>query len=74
VGLLDTLDRRFSLDELKELCFRLDVSYDDLPGAALREKARALIEYLQRREALAALLRVGLKLRPDIRWETLLAS
>ncbi|MFN8476182.1 MAG: hypothetical protein U0822_28710 [Anaerolineae bacterium] len=74
VGLLDTLDRRFSLDELKELCFRLDVSYDDLPGAALREKARGLIEYLQRREALAALLRVGLQLRPDIRWETLLAS
>ncbi len=73
VSLLDTLDRRFSLDELKEICFRLDVSYDDLGGTAQREKARALIEYLQRREALATLLKLGLQMRPDIRWENLVA-
>ncbi|MFN8474289.1 MAG: hypothetical protein U0822_18995 [Anaerolineae bacterium] len=73
VSLLDTLDRRFSLEELKDVCFRLDVSYDDLPGTALREKARALIEYLQRRDALASLLRLGLQIRPDIRWESLVA-
>lgn len=73
VGLLDVLDTRFSTDELKDVCFRLNVTYDDLEGATLRDKARALIQYLERRDALATLLRLGLQIRPDIRWQDLMA-
>lgn len=73
VSLLDALDRRFSLEEIKDLCFRLNVSDDDLPGTTTREKARSLIAYLERREALTSLLQLGLQIRPDIRWENLVS-
>ncbi len=39
----------YSLSELKDLCFYLSVVYDDLDGAARKDKARELVEYMARR-------------------------
>lgn len=47
--LLNLLIQRFNLDELEALCFRLNVPWEDLSGNTLNAKARALIEYMERR-------------------------
>lgn len=41
--LLDFLEKRFNLDEVRTLCFRLYVNYDSLPGEGTLGKARELI-------------------------------
>jgi len=55
---------------LRTLCFNLRVNYQDLPGDARADKARELIEYLERHDSVHELVRVGTLLRPDITWET----
>ena len=42
----------YSLSELKDLCFYLNVVYDDLDGSARKDKARELEEYMARRRRL----------------------
>jgi hypothetical protein len=73
-GAIDTLNlhRRlteyFNEEELRDLCFRLDVDYDDLPGAGKAGKARELITYHERRRALPALVEMCRQLRPNVAW------
>jgi tetratricopeptide (TPR) repeat protein len=59
----------FSLEELRELCFRLDIRYEDLgENLGLPARATALVEHVERRgrsEALVAALRA---LRPTVEW------
>jgi len=66
--LLEILDQRFDEGELKTLCFYLDVDYDNLPDKGKANKARELIKYLERRNRIPELVRVGKQLRPDISW------
>jgi formylglycine-generating enzyme required for sulfatase activity len=55
----------YSLSELKDLCFYLDVVYDDLDGAARKDKARELVEHLARRRRLDDLRAVLSQQRPE---------
>lgn len=55
VAALYFIDRRYSLDELKTLCFELGVDYDNLPGEGKRGKARELILHESRRRGLTRL-------------------
>jgi hypothetical protein len=48
--------RHYNLDELRTLCFILNVDYDSLPGEIKSEKAAALVGFLERRGQLDALL------------------
>jgi hypothetical protein len=59
---------RFNLSELKDLCFHLEISYDELAGENQNDKTRELIGYLKRRGQILELIRTGEQLRPDIRW------
>jgi hypothetical protein len=43
------LNARFDREELRTLCFKLDVSYDDLRGEGHSAKARELVLYMSRR-------------------------
>ena len=45
---LDILQNLFSEDELRDLCFRLNVDYEALPAASKPGKARELIKFCQR--------------------------
>jgi hypothetical protein len=56
VKLLDTIDQSFNKDELKEVCFRLRVDFDNLPGETKRAQARELIQHFMRLNNLPALL------------------
>jgi len=59
---------RFDLEDLRTLCFLLEVNYDSLRGEGQAARARELIHYAQNRGLLPALVEEGKALRPDIVW------
>mgnify|MGYP002713294280 CR=1 FL=1 len=62
--LLDVLINLFNLYELQDLCFDLDIPYEDLPGTTRSMKARELIQYMDRRGLLPNLVASVKDLRP----------
>jgi hypothetical protein len=68
ISFLALLSAHFNREELRTLCFELDVDYDDLPAQGKTAKARELIAYLTRRDRLADLFQTGARLRPDVPW------
>ena len=71
-GALSTLRQllveRFNDQELRDLCFELDVDYDSLPGDGKADKARELLLFLERRGRIQDLIETGTRIRPDINW------
>ena len=57
---------RFDLEELKTLCFRLGINFDNLRGEGLKGKARELVAYFQRRQKMGLLVQAVQQYRPDI--------
>lgn len=58
----------YSLNELKDLCFDLDINYDDLPGDRLSTKIEALLVETYRQENFADLTEQLNKDRPQRDW------
>ncbi|MBK6710542.1 MAG: hypothetical protein IPG51_09445 [Chloroflexi bacterium] len=59
----------FALEEIKTLCLRLGVEYEDLSGENIRSaKARELVEYMERHGRLSELIGLLKKERPSISW------
>lgn len=54
--MLDRLTRHYNLSELRQLCFELNVPYEELAGETRSDKAISLIEWLERRERLPDLV------------------
>jgi len=53
--LLDVLDSQFDSEELRILCARLDVDYDNLRGETKAVKGSELVRYMKRRDRLSEL-------------------
>jgi hypothetical protein len=68
VRLHQSLTTQFSEGELRDLCFYLNVNYEDLPGEEKRSKARELIVHFERRDSLSDLIVLCRKLRPNVSW------
>lgn len=67
-NLLALIDRHFDEEELRTLSFKLGVSYESLPAQGKKNKARELIQYMER-HAQSPKLIDSLKLeRPDVDW------
>jgi hypothetical protein len=64
--LREILSSRFNLEELRTLCFDLDVDYENLSGEGLTAKARELVAFLENRGRLSALIEWMKQGRPDI--------
>lgn len=62
--LRDALDDAYSDAELRDLCFELEVDYEDLPGDGQSAKARELVMYCKRRGLLAGLVACVMRDRP----------
>ena len=60
------LDQGYSLSELRDLCFELNVDYDDLGGEGKAAKARELVTYCERRQMVAALVALIMRDRPHL--------
>jgi len=64
--LWQALDKGYSLAELQDLCFELDIDYEDLPGEGQSAKARELVSYCKRRGLLPALVERVIRDRPHL--------
>ncbi|MCA9954733.1 MAG: hypothetical protein KC434_08440, partial [Anaerolineales bacterium] len=62
------LMQHYNAEELRSLCFRLGVEYDDLPPGGRESKARELTTYLNRRGRLAELQTAVQAERPNAIW------
>ncbi len=58
----------FNEDELIDLCFALDIEYENLSGANKMSKARELIRYMDRRGRVKALVTLCAIERPHLNW------
>ncbi|MEM7535916.1 MAG: glycoside hydrolase family 2 TIM barrel-domain containing protein [Chloroflexota bacterium] len=56
VDSLGMLGMFMSFDQLRDLCMRMGVNYNDLPGTSKMDKAKELVAELARREQLVGLL------------------
>jgi tetratricopeptide (TPR) repeat protein len=61
------LVERFSGEEIRTLCYDLDIDYDALPGREKRAKSRELVAFLRRRDRLGDLIAHLERSRPDLR-------
>ncbi|MBN1247136.1 MAG: hypothetical protein JXC32_05720 [Anaerolineae bacterium] len=66
IRLATALIDRCSAEDLRALCFRLGIDYDNLNGTGKAAKARELVLYYERRDALEALVDALCQTRPDI--------
>ena len=66
--LLSLLNKHFNDDELRTLCFALQVDYETLPAQGKQGKARELIEYIKRLDRLDDLVAVLEAERPNVHW------
>jgi hypothetical protein len=62
----DLIYNSFTLDEIKTLCARLDIDYEELPGKTRTAKARDLTEFLSRRGRLLELFILLNRERPHL--------
>ena len=67
---LEKLKTNFSDSELQDICFELEVDYENVPGISKADKARELILYLDRRERLPELWAICQQLRPNVIWRS----
>lgn len=72
LNLWNLLLKHFNELEARELCFSLDLDYDDLGGRGRADNVRELIEYLARRERIVELIEVCREKRPFADWDDLL--
>lgn len=64
----EVLTEKFDEGELRTLSNDLKVDYDNLPDSGKANKARELIRFLERRNQIRDLLKIGKQQRPDISW------
>lgn len=68
VQLSDQINDYFNAEELEDLCFRLGIQYDNLPGSTNSAKARELTEYCRRHGRLSELVAHCRQLRSHVLW------
>jgi hypothetical protein len=66
--MLEMLRDYFDDSELRDLCFELEINYQNLPGTSTADKTRELITYFERREGLPKLLAACERHRPQVSW------
>ncbi len=72
--ILQALIHHFDADELRTLCFHLDIQYEDLPPGGRSSKARSLVEYSQRHHRFNVLAAAIREARPAIGWNDLASA
>lgn len=64
--LLRAINDSFSEDDLRDLCFDLQLDYENLEGSVKKAKARELILHFDRRKRINVLVAAFFELRPNI--------
>ena len=71
--LRQNLATHFNREELRTLCFDLDIDHENLPEAK-DSMARELVAHCERRQCILELARKCRKLRPEVAWPSLPAN
>ena len=58
----------FNLNDIRQICFDLDVNFDDLPGETLTAKCRELYLFMEKRGDLVRLVKECQNERPGENW------
>lgn len=69
--LRNLLVKRFSKSEIRDICFEMNIEYENLDGETLNDKARELIFFCRRRDKLEELLSILKEKRPHEKWPEL---
>jgi hypothetical protein len=64
--LLRAINDSFSEDDLRDLCFELQLDFENLPGTVKKDKARELIIHFDRRKRINVLVATFIELRPHV--------
>lgn len=64
--LRSTLEERFNLSEIQELCFDMHIEFEDLEGSSKKTKVLSLLNYCQRHSRLNELWDLCVQLRPEL--------
>jgi hypothetical protein len=67
-SLREQISSNFNLDEIRSLCFDLDINYENLSGDTLDRKAQELVAHCNRRGRLQVLVNRCSELRPATDW------
>ena len=59
----------FNISELRDLCFSLDIEYENLSGDSRKDKVIALIDYCKRHHKLEDLIDICESIRPRETWQ-----
>lgn len=59
----------FNISELRELCFKLSINYEDLSGENRKDKVIELVNYFKRHRRLDELVSLCVTLRPNESWD-----
>ncbi len=68
IQIQDNIFSLFSFEEIKQLCFVLEVDFDELEGTGRRGKSRGLVTYMDMRDRLEVLVEELRRQRPGIQW------
>lgn len=63
-----------NIDELRSLCFDLEIDYDSLSGEGKEGKVRELIALMRRNNDVSRLIKYLSALRPNIQWVEILST
>lgn len=66
--LLKQMSTYFNNSELRALCFKLDIEYENLGGESKDAKILSLIQYVRRHARLNDLMKILAKERPKVQW------
>lgn len=64
--LVKAIEDSFNLEELRSLCFSLEIDYENLAGETKHAKIIALFQYFQRRNNLDVLIHKLAEIRPNV--------
>ena len=68
VAIYQLLEKHFDLSELRDLCFKLSIDFENLSGKNKRDKAREIVSYCQRHDLISDLRAILTELRSKIAW------
>ncbi|MAT42166.1 MAG: hypothetical protein CL609_07475 [Anaerolineaceae bacterium] len=68
-SLVDRIEHAFDVDELVDLCSRMDVYIENMSGGTKKAKIWSFVKYLERRKQINELVALLVKLRQNFDWE-----
>jgi hypothetical protein len=69
VRLYENMMAYFNVSEIKQICFVLEIDYENLPGAAKGDKIRELISYVERTNIMTDLSNTLTRMRSNVSWD-----